>query len=871
MQVWRSCGVRAGKSLTRLGMLLVDGSTSGARLVMLRPSTWALSAKMVLIALVAFPALGAAAPGDAGWSSEFGADELYGTIVDAAPFRDGLAVCGSFIIPGGSAYQGVAWWDGVRWHALAPRQAEFWPDSRLLALGDSLVWFWHTETRSHNSRWNGSDWRDFGDPIYGAPEALVTYGADIVVGGSHMLINGQPESLARWDGANWHALPGAPAFPVTMLIASGDTLVAANPDSMVMWDGLSWHRMDSGRGPNCQALCWHNGQVVAGGIYGDHWIAAWDGSTWQPLPSLDYYDRITSLVSCNGHLYNCTEYSGRYVIGGVENRFEVLEGDSWRVLTYQAPKLHTWGNRLLVFGSFPVPGRIVSKSLSVFDGRTWYGLAGPGGMVHGQVNAIADMGGMPVIGGAFEAAGSVTCRLAGWCGGDWISLTPSGSGTINELIAFDGHAIALGGNICGLHHYNCLWRITDYVTSSSNNFAKSAVCAVEHAGRLYVGAEAGSDLNVMSANDDCPPLHGTIASALASWSGKLFAGGTFSDVDSLPVCCIASLDINQWRQTGEGLDARVLALEPFGDRLIAGGRFRRSGQTVVNHVAAWDGAAWKALGAGFDDEVRALAVMNGRLYAGGSFTASGDVPLAHVAYWDGAGWRPLGTGVAGPVNALTPIGTSLWLGGNFPKAGGILSKNVARWDDSLVPDYLSGFEARREGTYALATWRISETGDPVLFQVWREVPGQPRTPIGNSRTADRLSFAVADPAPPVEAVSYWLQQTTDDGWVTWYGPANVQAAPIPAALSLSQNRPNPFNPRTTIRFGLPQPGRVNLSIFDLRGARVAVLVDADLQAGERSVQWDGQDAHGALSASGTYIVRLVTEQGVRTSKLTLAK
>ena len=73
----------------------------------------------------------------------------------------------------------------------------------------------------------------------------------------------------------------------------------------------------------------------------------------------------------------------------------------------------------------------------------------------------------------------------------------------------------------------------------------------------------------------------------------------------------------------------------------------------------------------------------------------------------------------------------------------------------------------------------------------------------------------------------------------------------PAAFSLDQNCPNPFNARTTISFELKKPADVKLEIFDITGARVATLVDEYLPAGPHDVIWNAQDV-----ASGTYIYRL---------------
>ena len=75
-------------------------------------------------------------------------------------------------------------------------------------------------------------------------------------------------------------------------------------------------------------------------------------------------------------------------------------------------------------------------------------------------------------------------------------------------------------------------------------------------------------------------------------------------------------------------------------------------------------------------------------------------------------------------------------------------------------------------------------------------------------------------------------------------------------FGLDQNFPNPFNPRTTISYRLPQKSRVELVVYDLLGQKVRTLIDGVKPAGTYRVQWDGRDDAGREVASGVYIYRL---------------
>jgi M6 family metalloprotease-like protein len=123
---------------------------------------------------------------------------------------------------------------------------------------------------------------------------------------------------------------------------------------------------------------------------------------------------------------------------------------------------------------------------------------------------------------------------------------------------------------------------------------------------------------------------------------------------------------------------------------------------------------------------------------------------------------------------------------------------------------------------------------------------------------------------PGHTYSYLLQSRTAEGDVRELHRAN---AVIPARdLVLEQNVPNPFNPRTSIRFYLPARTNVHLDIYDVRGALVKHLSTGVFDSGAHAVEWDGTDANGQGVASGFYVYRLVTDGGpAMTRKMMLLK
>ena len=94
---------------------------------------------------------------------------------------------------------------------------------------------------------------------------------------------------------------------------------------------------------------------------------------------------------------------------------------------------------------------------------------------------------------------------------------------------------------------------------------------------------------------------------------------------------------------------------------------------------------------------------------------------------------------------------------------------------------------------------------------------------------------------------------------------------LPLAFELKQNMPNPFNPMTTIRFDLPQKSPVSLRVFDQRGRLVRTLVNEVLDAGSRSVVWNGTDDAGQRVHSGVYLYLIEAKDYRETRKMTLLK
>lgn len=94
---------------------------------------------------------------------------------------------------------------------------------------------------------------------------------------------------------------------------------------------------------------------------------------------------------------------------------------------------------------------------------------------------------------------------------------------------------------------------------------------------------------------------------------------------------------------------------------------------------------------------------------------------------------------------------------------------------------------------------------------------------------------------------------------------------IPEKFVLMPNYPNPFNPETQIKYGIPQSSPVKIQIFDLSGRLVQTLVNSNQNAGYHRAVWNGRSSSGKLVSSGIYFCRLDANGFRHQIKLVLQK
>ena len=134
-------------------------------------------------------------------------------------------------------------------------------------------------------------------------------------------------------------------------------------------------------------------------------------------------------------------------------------------------------------------------------------------------------------------------------------------------------------------------------------------------------------------------------------------------------------------------------------------------------------------------------------------------------------------------------------------------------------------------------------GMPILMHVYEPWP-EPTWDLGYDFIVDINENGFWDPEEPALDVG-------EDGG---FGSMRVSGVPQPARPLELNSHPNPFNPTTTVRYSIGQPGRLSLKVYNLRGQLVRTLVEAEVEAPEGSVVWDGTDNRGRPVVSGVYFV-----------------
>ena len=463
------------------------------------------------------------------------------------------------------------------------------------------------------------------------------------------------------------------------------------------WDGMKWSALGNGleRPANNLALdsrgnLYTDVLVIPESGLPETLVMRWDGSAWSPLPG-----DLSSLVD--------TLAEGR--------ESNILIND---LVTDSRDQLYAGGYFYLAMSDQYV------GYVARWDGSHWTLLGS--GMDHTVYHLAVDGDDNLYAGGEFTTAGGVPAnRIAQWDGDAWKALGSGLGGqapTIADLEADENGSLYITGQ------FETVGDLPAPLIARWDGSAWSDLAPGTRQGWFEGESAAFFDLFVSQRGDlyaggSFTTIDSVEAHNIARWDGKtwsalgtaggngvnervyaisvdeqeqVFLGGYFKQAGGQPANHFAMWDGSTWstwmegKQTGLNGMVSALVVDPSGD-LYAGGYFTTAGNTPANHIARWDGQAWQDLSGGTDSAVHALALdENGRLYAGGEFTTAGGTAVSAVASWDGATWRALGSGMGSDHSvpyvwalAVDAQG-NLFAGGDFTTAGGAAASYIARWD-----------------------------------------------------------------------------------------------------------------------------------------------------------------------------------------------
>jgi fibronectin type 3 domain-containing protein len=252
-------------------------------------------------------------------------------------------------------------------------------------------------------------------------------------------------------------------------------------------------------------------------------------------------------------------------------------------------------------------------------------------------------------------------------------------------------------------------------------------------------------------------------------------------------------------------------------------------------------------------------------------------------------WNGLtgGSGSAMALRELVPynLTTASHQGVGAAPAALVLGEPGTLFDNFDGPDSLYAYSAHGEGigfdvlepdstSYTVMSYQTVGGPGPygaVIANVGQGWAAQPTAMILSGFSYHRIRDIWPGAGPVPERV-YHLADILE-----WFGhpmsePVPVEPPTVVYSNRLAQNRPNPFNPTTTIEFSLRSPAQVTLSVYNVRGQLVRVLLDERRAAGlHKDVVWEGRNDAGQSVASGIYFYRLVAGDFTDTRKMVLLK
>lgn len=177
-------------------------------------------------------------------------------------------------------------------------------------------------------------------------------------------------------------------------------------------------------------------------------------------------------------------------------------------------------------------------------------------------------------------------------------------------------------------------------------------------------------------------------------------------------------------------------------------------------------------------------------------------------------------------------------------------------DDGIVPTLLQTFDAQSDESGIAVRWQFANASEVVSSWLERSRAQSDSWTRVNAemQEQDGLLVALDRSVESEQTYQYRLTAQMKNGQTARFGPITVTSGVIVREFSLARVSPNPTSGPAVIDFALPSQAHVKLSVLDVQGRQVAVLVDGVLGAGRHQATWKADASRGA-SRSGVFFVR----------------
>ncbi len=410
-------------------------------------------------------------------------------------------------------------------------------------------------------------------------------------------------------------------------------------------------------------------------------------------------------------------------------------------------------------------------------------------------------------------------------------------------------------------------------------------------------------------------------------SGKVYIGGYFDSIGTVPAKHLAMWDGTNWSEVGNGTNAPVYALHIDNqDRLLVGGKFTEVGNGIsANHIARYDGSTWSTFGNGTNDLVRVIETSpSGTIYVGGPFTAAdGNSQINGIARWNNIQWVGLGTGAHNVFSIAVAPNAEVYVGGYIYIPGEISPRTIAKWDGAswtgLHTSSTAGVNAlaiKNNGNVYAAdghilleydgnTWQTlfigrghasiktlllddgqnlfmggqfyfsDSQGEGVQNLVMYD--GSSFYTVGGGVFPSHVSdlaiegnylyaggkFTLANGVPSDNLARFWINYI-NPGTSLLFTPTLPR--PVIEAKLAVQVYPNPASDLIKVDYFLEERSRISIKVYNQNGQLLRNLSDAWEVNGHHQIIWDGKSTSGKMLPSGIYIITVQMENGMLVSR-----